>query len=39
MSSYRHETGSEEHEIDTDAVLQVVEDLDMDNEHETGVET
>ena len=32
-----HETGSEELEIDI--VLQIVEDLDMDNEHETGVET
>ena len=36
MSSYRHETGSEELEIDTDPVLQIVEDVDMDNEQETG---
>ena len=37
LSSFRHERGSEELEIDT--VLLMVEDLDMDNEHETGVET
>ena len=30
---------SGEFEIDADTVLQMVEDLDMDNEHETGVET
>ena len=36
---YRHQTGSEEFEIDTTTVLQMAGDLDMENEHETGVET
>ena len=39
MSSHRHQTGSEEFVIDTTTVLQMAEDLDMDNEHETEVET
>ena len=30
---------SEDFEIDTDTVLQMAEDLDMENEHETGFET
>ena len=38
-SSYKHEPGSEELEIVPDTVLQMVEDLDMDNEHATGDET
>ena len=35
-----HHTGMyKEFEIDTDNMLQMVEDLDMDSVHETGVET
>ena len=34
-----HQTGYEEFEVDTTTVLQMAEDLDMENEHETGVET
>ena len=32
-----HHTGSEELEIDTNTVLQMAGDLDMENEHETGL--
>ena len=37
ISSYRQQTGSIEFEIDTNTEMKMVEDLDMDNEHETVI--